>query len=157
MSLVKPSMQPCDIRRMPCLDGQRGCMYHLLHALHVLSSYPCTTLCAVLSSTSKYMAEACMQVRVAYTPGASAQVQRNNYQLIKLFVMKWRKAVPLPLKEITAHLSAQIAANATARQRQAAFQQRSMGMKLLAAGSLHLGLPFSVGCRLANMLSDVPI
>lgn len=81
-------------------------------------------------------ARCCTQVRVAYTGSESGQVQRNNYQLIKLFSIKWRDRVPLPLPQITAHLSAPLAEAGNRRERATPIQKRSMGMKLLAAGLL---------------------
>ena len=78
------------------------------------------------------------QVKAGFSENASTV--KNNFNLIKAFLSRWRYATPLPLDVLRLHIAAPLD-NKTGREAFPVLARRRFGLQLLATGPQ---LPFYV-------------
>ena len=74
---------------------------------------------------------ALLQVRAAYS--TQRPVLRNNFGLVKLFLVRWAPAVQLPVAACLSHLRAPVVEDSY--NRRLAMQRRLLGIRLFSAGA----------------------
>ena len=73
------------------------------------------------------------QVKSAYS--SSTQVQRSNYDYIRVFASRWQGFAPIPVAAILTHLDQSAPQEKDGKALRELFSRRALGMKLLCAGS----------------------
>ncbi len=74
------------------------------------------------------------QVKSAYS--SSTQVQRSNYDYIRVFASRWRSFAEIPVAAILTHLNVSAPQDSDRRALRDVVSRRALGTKLLCAGEL---------------------